>query len=178
MKKKPLPFREERIFLKKNFVPVFKETIISGSKLRLTKGSSEIEKNVIFVDDYIVFEPAYLFEGGQGTEYVANNSSKKTVKYVVVKSKYIGKFQEVLIHYLKLTGQKYKQSLVKQFILLRNNVILIKVGKCALKGMPMNLSLDLKEIKAQLDAAFGKVTDPTINKVMVRGKLKQIQRQL
>lgn len=172
------PIYEERIFIKKDLSVAFKEVICKGSKIVLSKKSSPIEKNIIFLDNFVVFEPAKIFEGGKTSEYIANNSIKATIKYVIVKSKYVGVFEEVLAHYLKLTNQKYKSQLLRQFRLLRNNVILIKLGKCSLKGLPSNLSLEVKEIKARLDAMYGKTTDLTINKVMVRGKLKQIQRIL
>lgn len=170
--------KEERIFLKKDLTIAFKEVSCLGSKIFIGKKTTNLDKKTILLDDFIILEPAKNFPGGKAQEYIANRSDKQTVKYIVVKAKYLDTFDQALSHYLKLTEQKHKSSLVSQFILLRNNVFLVKVGRCSMKNFPTKLSLHIKEIKAQLDAMYGRVDDPNVSKVIVRGKVKEIKRIL
>lgn len=164
---------EERIFLKKDLTVGLQEVMATKSRLILTKRVEELEKRMIFLDDYIVFEPSEIY-GGKTKEFISNNSKRKTVKIILVKTKYLDTFTQLLNYYSLSSKQRIKTSIKRQFIFLKNGVVLVKLTKCSLYKLPRNLSLQLSDLKKLVDLSFRRESSNT-TKFIVRNKIKEIR---
>ena len=125
------------------------------------------DDNIVFSDDLLILEPSSLYRGRK-REYVSVVPRKKSLKYIILKSKYYNMFEKVLEIYSKETNQNIRFKIVRNDRLFKNSIFLIRLSSCTLKKFPVTLNLELEEIIKSFKKGKQKVETPTT--YLVRGK--------